>query len=152
MRKFRLPRKIKKKLRGNIWLYPADEKGSSLMAFPYKYQKDYLAYKRGALRNILCSESKNERKKYWSNLNKENYVSDEKLRSLVDDVFREDLRDKSYRILLEAKNSKTALQYYFHFINAYEQSEENMCCLAVDEAEQKLKKKYKKRFRSKKRW
>ena len=38
MKKFRLPRKIKKKLYG-LWLYPKDEKGNSLMAHPKTSQE-----------------------------------------------------------------------------------------------------------------
>lgn len=54
MKKFRLPRKIKKKLRKTIYLYPYDEnlKGYK-MAFAYKYEEDYIAFKKGILRDIL---------------------------------------------------------------------------------------------------
>ncbi len=51
MQKFRLPRKIKKKLKRQLWLYPADEKGNSLMAWPQKSQIDYTAIKEGTVRN-----------------------------------------------------------------------------------------------------
>lgn len=63
MKKFKLPRKLKKRLKRGPWLYPADEKGSSLMAWPYKYEKDYLAFKRGELRK-LGRRTKAESKEY----------------------------------------------------------------------------------------
>jgi hypothetical protein len=34
LKQFRLPRKVKKSLKGNLWLYPANEKGNSVMASP----------------------------------------------------------------------------------------------------------------------
>jgi hypothetical protein len=40
MNKFRLPRKTKKSLKKTMWLYPPDEKGNSLMAWPAKSQED----------------------------------------------------------------------------------------------------------------
>ena len=54
--KFRLPRKIKRELKKGLWLYPADEKGNSLMAWPTRYEKDYLAYKEGIVRDICDSD------------------------------------------------------------------------------------------------
>lgn len=33
MKRFRLPRKIKKSLKGELWLYPANEKGNQLLMF-----------------------------------------------------------------------------------------------------------------------
>lgn len=54
MKKFRLPRKLKKKLRKKIWLYPLDTKTNTyLMAWPSKYEKDFIAYKLGILKDIL---------------------------------------------------------------------------------------------------
>ena len=53
MKQFRLPRKIKKSLKGNLWLYPADEKGNSLIAHPTNSQEDYLAIKQGIVKNLL---------------------------------------------------------------------------------------------------
>lgn len=46
--KFRLPRKLKKKLAKKFWFYP--KKGNThLMAFPESDEKDYQAYKSGIL-------------------------------------------------------------------------------------------------------
>ena len=50
--KFRLPRKIKKKLKNNFYSYPISEKNTYLIAWPYKYEKDYVAYKKGLLRGL----------------------------------------------------------------------------------------------------
>lgn len=52
-KKFRLPRKIKKKLQKGFWLYEPDEQGNSLQANPGRSQEDYAAFKQGKLRNIL---------------------------------------------------------------------------------------------------
>ena len=50
--KFRLPRKIKKKLKNDLFSYPKSEKNTYLLAWPYKYEKDYIAYKNGLLRGL----------------------------------------------------------------------------------------------------
>jgi len=50
-KKFRLPRKIKKKLKSDLFTYPKSEKNTYLIAWPYKYEKDYIAYKKGLLRS-----------------------------------------------------------------------------------------------------
>jgi hypothetical protein len=51
-KKFRLPRKIKKKLKNNLFSYPKSDRNTYLIAWPYKYEKDYIAYKKGFLRSI----------------------------------------------------------------------------------------------------
>lgn len=77
MKLFRLPRKIKKLLKGNIWLYPADIKGSSLLASPTRSQEDYAALKQGIVRNIIDPKNaKARRKAFREKLDKENMVSD----------------------------------------------------------------------------
>ncbi len=155
MKKFRLPRKIKKTLKKGFWFYPIDEKNCYQMAFPYKRETDYQAYKEGILSNIMNSKRK-KRKEFWEILNKEVFVTDEVLRTYVEKVFDKAYHQKAFRILLEAKNSKKAILQYYNFINANQQYEDddnkrdNLCCMIVDTAEEKLKKKYKKRFRSKK--
>ena len=50
--KFRLPRKIKKKLKNDLFSYSKSEKNTYLIAWPYKYEKDYIAYKKGLLRRL----------------------------------------------------------------------------------------------------
>ena len=146
MKKFKLPRKLKKRLKKRIWLYPANEKGNSLMAWPYKYEKDYLAFKQGELRKI-GRRNKAELKEYRKKMNKEVEVLDETLKKYVDDIFAKQYRRSSYDTLIMAKNKKAAIKAYYNFINAYhlyengEQSFGNICCLAVDYAKELLRKK-----------
>ena len=52
MKKFRLPRKIKKKLKNNLYSYPKSEKNTYLIAWPYRLEEDYVAYKKGLLRGL----------------------------------------------------------------------------------------------------
>jgi hypothetical protein len=56
-KKFRLPRKTKKKLKKDFFTYPKSERNTYLVAWPYKYEEDYIAYKKGLLRG-LKEESK----------------------------------------------------------------------------------------------
>jgi hypothetical protein len=51
-KKFRLPRKLKKKLKNDFFTYPKSERNTYLIAWPYKYEKDYMDYKKGFLRSI----------------------------------------------------------------------------------------------------
>ena len=50
--KFKLPRKLKKLLKKDIWMYPSDENGDSLAAWPATKLQDYLALKRGELTKL----------------------------------------------------------------------------------------------------
>jgi hypothetical protein len=147
MKRFRLPRKVKKSLKGHLWLYPADDKGNSLMAFPTRSQEDFTALKKGIVRNLIDPKNaKARRKAFRERLDKENFVSDDDLKRYVDDIIREDLRRASYNTLIEAKNSPKAVRAYYNFVNAYqlfEQGEDsygNICCLAIDSAKDLLKK------------
>jgi hypothetical protein len=149
MTKFRIPRKTKKFLKKGLWLYPADEKGSSLMGFPAKDEEDFKAYKKGILKNLLDRKnSKQESKEYRQKMNKVVSIPNETLRTYVDEIFRKDLRNSSYYIFLEAKNHPRAVIAYYNFINAYnlhqngEDSYGNICCLALDRAKELLKKKF----------
>ncbi|SDR74489.1 hypothetical protein SAMN05216503_0712 [Polaribacter sp. KT25b] len=147
MKKFRLPRKIKKKLSG-LWLYPKDEKGNSLMAHPKTSQEDYTAVKQGLVHNIL--DRKNSRKRsieFHQKIDVEISISDELLKKYVDDYFREDVRIASYQTLINAKNNLHTIKYYFNFINAYQLNKKdgsysNIPALAVEQAQKLLKKKY----------
>ena len=56
-KKFRLPRKTKKRLEKDFYTYPKSERDSYLIAWPSKYEEDYIAYKKGLLRG-LKEESK----------------------------------------------------------------------------------------------
>ena len=50
--KFRLPRKTKKRLKKDFYTYSKSERNTYLIAWPYKYEKDYVAYKKGLLRGL----------------------------------------------------------------------------------------------------
>jgi hypothetical protein len=144
---FKLPRLEKKKLRKQMWFYPADEKGNSLVAFPHKYKEDYDAMNQGIVQDIFgrkTPEEKEKRRKTHEKLDEEIYVSDEELRQYVDDIFAKTYRNSSYNILLEAKNHSKAKIGYFNFVNSYQKhlTEEgfgNICCMSVDYAKQLLK-------------
>lgn len=53
MKKFRLPRKIKKSLSKGFYLYPVDSNGGRMWARPHKSQEDYDAVKCGVLENMM---------------------------------------------------------------------------------------------------
>lgn len=146
MKKFRLPRKIKKKLNGNLWLYPADEKGNSLMAFPCRSREDYTAVKGRKARDLMYNENpKAAKKDYWEKLNKEVAATDEEIRNFVDNIFAEKFRASSYDTLIKARNHPKAVVSYYNFVNAWHLSKtedgyDNICCLAVDKAKALLRK------------
>lgn len=147
MKKFKIPRKTKKFLKKGLWLYPADEKGNSLMGFPTKDERDFKAYKSGVLKNLLDQQdTKQQRKAFWQKLNKEVTVSNETLQSYVNDVFRKEFQNASYDILIEAKKHPKSIKAYYNFINAYQLEQKgegsygNICCLAVDNAKKLIKK------------
>ncbi len=52
MKKFRLPRKIKKIISKGFYLYPSRSDGSRVWAQPTNNQKDYDALKSGLLENL----------------------------------------------------------------------------------------------------
>ena len=56
-KKFRLPRKTKKRLEKDFYTYPKDNLSCYLVAWPSKYEEDYVAYKKGILTG-LKEESK----------------------------------------------------------------------------------------------
>ena len=58
MKKFRLPRKVKKKLTGKLWLYPKDDRNCRRLGFPKYSQEDYDAVKQG-----ICVDALKEIKK-----------------------------------------------------------------------------------------
>jgi hypothetical protein len=54
MKKFRLPRKVKKKMYRHGYFYPMDPvERTYQMAFPKESQEDYDAYKKGILTNLF---------------------------------------------------------------------------------------------------
>jgi len=144
---FRLPRKIKKRLKKTIWLYPPDKNGGSLMAWPTHSQKDYDAITQGIVRDIMANSTKEKRKQEKKILNKEIIISDEQLKSYVDNIFDIEFQYSSYLTLIEAKNTPLAKVAYYNFINAYhfvengKESYETICFMSVDHAKDLLKKK-----------
>ena len=155
--KSRLPRKVKKKLKKGFWLYQPDKKGNSLHANPHKSQEDFTALKQGIVRNLI--DKKNSRKKrieFNKKIDGEIYITDSVLKEYVNKACREDFRVSAYNTLIEAKDNPKAVGAYFNFINAYNLTEKgdssfgNICCLAVDLAEKRLKKEYKRNRKSRK--
>jgi hypothetical protein len=51
-KKFRLPRKTKKRLEKDFYTYPKDNNNSYLVAWPSKYEEDYITYKKGLLTGL----------------------------------------------------------------------------------------------------
>lgn len=148
MLKFRLPRKTKKKLKKGLWLYPADEKGNSLMAFPWNSQKDYSAYKKEIVRNSFDHQrTKSNRKEFNEKLDKEIIVSDEQLKNYINNIIREDLRNETYNILTRARKNSNSILAFYNFVNAYhlleagDESMGNICCMSIDLAKKLLKNK-----------
>lgn len=145
MTKFRLPRKIKKKIRSSFFLYPEVD-GGSIMASPRKNQEDYNAYKQGVLRNFL-DKTKAERKKSaeeWSLKFKTPVeITDKELLEAVNDIFAEQYRKESYSILLRAKKHPIAVVDYHIFVNAWnliKKGEDygNTACMSIDGARDNL--------------
>ncbi len=145
MSNFRLPRKLKKSFKRKFLLYPADENGNSLMAQPTRLQKDYDAWKGGILRELF-DRKKKDRGSMFEKLDIETVISDEALKAYINDIFREDIRAMAFRTFMRAKESETAKRAYYQFINAYQLYREgddsygNICCLALDLAEDLLRK------------
>lgn len=143
MKKFRLPRKIKKKLSGKIFLYPEDEKtGSSLMAFPLDSQEDYDAVKKGIAKDIFTktkAELKRKSEEWDRTYHVPITVSDEKLKEMVDDVFGEEFRKLALSMLNLAKTHPVAINDYYTFINAYNLDNKNICAMCYDSLEINLK-------------
>ncbi|WP_133240804.1 hypothetical protein [Marixanthomonas spongiae] len=146
MASFKIPRKLKKRLKKGLWLYPSDADGNSTMAFPYRCQEDFTAYKKGTLRNLADTyNSRKRRIAFRRKIEGEVVVPDEELKTYVNAIIRKDLRRSSYETLIRAKNSKKAIGAYYNFVNAYQLVEKgedsfgNICCLAIDKAKELLK-------------
>lgn len=154
----KLPRLEKKKLKKELWLYPADKNGNSLMAQPEKYKEDYEAMKAGIAQNIKNRniEKDPELTEALKNIDNEIYVSNEELRQFVNKIFAKDYRASSYQILLDAKKNKKAKVAYFNFINTYYIDKNfgnysNACCFSVDFAQMILKEVRRKQNKKRKR-
>ena len=143
--KFRLPRKIKKKLRKEHLFYPPEEDGSRLVANPVESQKEYDLYKKGFFENpfiITKKQTKAYREKLFSPID----MMESELIVAISYIFSEKYRVSSLITLLKASRHNEAKKYYYAFINAYNltingESYGNTCCMAVDSAKEKMKKK-----------
>lgn len=140
-KKFRLPRKIKKKIKRGLFLYPADKSGGSLMGDPKRCQEDYDAYKQGILKNHFKKTKAQQKvdsiawdKKYRTPAE----ITDEELLKAVNEVFAQEYREKAYKVLSRAKKHPVAIDDYHIFVNAYNQGEHNVCCMTLDSAENDL--------------
>lgn len=127
MSKFRIPRKIKKKLKNKFLFYPSDKDGNSIMAFPLKSQKDYTAYKLGLLEDTF-SKTKKERKKSSKEWNKkfsvDNDMSFSEIEKAVNNIFAEEFREEALKVLKRAKgdikyNNKIK-DHWIVFCNAWD--------------------------------
>jgi len=143
-KKFRIPRKIKKRI-NTIFLYPPDERGSSLMASIKNSQEDYTAYKQNILRPLVSKTKAqikeiNERYKIFD---VPTYLTDDDLKFAITEIFGEEFRDSAYSILSRSKNHDVAKVAYYNFVNAYNMTkaggdESTMCCMSLDLAEENL--------------
>lgn len=137
MKKFRLPRKIKKKLNG-IFLYPAYDDGSSLMASPKKYQEDYDAYKSGILRQPFKYTKKQQKvkSKLWDLKYKTPCsMTDKELQDAIKFTFHKDYRKRALDVFRLAKNHPVAIEDYCIFCNAIRLKDSTTACLSLDGAE-----------------
>lgn len=137
---FRVPRKVKKKLKGKILVYSKKTKeGGSVMAFPLRKEEDYNAYKQGLLEPIVPFTKKSlvERiKKYVEKYHTEVILSDEELKLAVNTVFKEEYRSRSL-FLLEQALRQGHEKEYFTFVNCYlKDSNYNICCMVIDKLEE----------------
>ena len=138
MKKFRLPRKIKKKLKSKWLFYPSKEDGSSQMAFPCRHQEHYDAYKKGILSEMFSytKEEAKQRAIEWDRkYNTQIEISDEELEIAVNDIFAEEYRKWALRILRQAKGHSVAFKDYYNFVNAYKLDDSATACLSADSAE-----------------
>jgi hypothetical protein len=143
MRKFRIPRKIKKKLKGRWLFFPSKKDGSSQMAFPCKKQEHYNAYKSGILRDMFSytKEEKKQRSIEWDKkYNTPIEISDDELIIAVNNIFAEEYRKWALRILRQSKEHNVAIKSYYNFVNAYKLNDGTTACLSVDSAEDNLRK------------
>jgi len=142
MKKFRLPRKIKKKLKHKWLFFPSKKDGSSQMAFPLKYQEHYDAYKSGILTDLFSytkEEAKQRAIEWDKKYNTPIEISDEELVIAVDEIFAEEYKKWALRILRLSKDHNIAVKDYYNFVNAYKLGDSTTACLSTDSAEDNLR-------------
>jgi hypothetical protein len=114
--KFRVPRKTKKKIKNTIYLYPPNEDGSSLMAFPLRSQKDFDAYKQGIVQPLFdYKKAKNEP----TNWEDENTLTVEEIHEAVEHIFAQEYIEQAKRILVRAMNDVHVKKEYLIFVNSW---------------------------------
>lgn len=146
VKKFRLPRKIKKKLQNKVFFYPYNsEYNGYQMASPTYYQVDYDAVKHGIATSLLPN-TKKERKnaliefnnKFKKELEKD--YSEAELKVMVDSIFALEYRDECLNMLLKAKEHSEAYEYFIIFVNACLHSCDTTASLCFDSLKTQLKK------------
>lgn len=142
-KKFRLPRKIKKKISHKIFLYPKDSRGEMLMAWPLFNQEDYDAVKNGVAKDIAHrtkAQIKADSIKWKEIYHQPIEIDDETLSKMVDDVFSIEYRKSALSMLLRAKTHPVAIEDYYTFINSYNLGKTNISAMCYDGLEMNLKK------------
>lgn len=143
IKKFRLPRKIKKKISHKIFLYPKDSHGEMLMAWPLFNQEDYDAVKNGVAKDIAHrtkAQIKADSIKWKEIYHQPIEIDDETLSKMVDDVFSIEYRKSALSMLLRAKTHPVAIEDYYTFINSYNLGKTNISAMCYDGLEMNLKK------------
>lgn len=131
---FRLPRKIKKKLSKKFLLFPEDEKGNSQLAFPYKYQEHYDAYKQGLLTDLMLIDIP-ESIDYSIPVQP---LQHQELVELVNFVFAEQYRERAIKYLTFAKDNVKCKKLYNIIVNSWNETKNGKdksinVCLAYDD-------------------
>lgn len=143
IKKFRLPRKIKKKIANKIFLYPKDSRGGMLMAWPLLNQEDYNAVRNGVAKDMLHrtkAQMKADSIKYHETYHKPVEVDEATLSNMVNEVFSSEYRKKALSMLIKAKIHPVAIEDYYTFINSYNLGKTNISAMCYDGLEMNLKK------------
>lgn len=143
IKKFRLPRKIKKKISHKIFLYPKDSREGMLMACPLFNQEDYDAVRKGIAKDILNktkAQIKEDSIKWKETYHQPIEIDDETLSKMVDDVFSIEYRKSALSMLLRAKTHPVAIENYYEFINSYNLGKNNISSMCYDGLKMNLKK------------
>jgi len=149
IKKFRLPRKIKKKIANKIFLYPKDSREGMLMAWPLLNQEDYDAVKNGIAKDIFHktkAQVKTESIKWKETYHQPVEVDDETLSKMVDEVFSAEYRKSALSMLKRAKFHPIAIEDYYTFINSYNLGKTNISAMCYDGLKMNLKKSKKNNF------
>jgi hypothetical protein len=143
MKKFRIPRKIKKMISGRFFLYPKDSNGGMMMAFPLTNQKDYTAVKKGIAIDFFTqtkAQKKKSQEDFAAKYKNPTDATDEEIQAMVNDVFAKEFRVKAMSMLLRSRYHPVAIEDYYIFINAYRLGNNNVASMCYDGLELGLKK------------